>query len=44
MFKSFENLVDPFAPDDGATPPATLWAYLKTQLAPFRRRPPRPCR
>jgi len=35
MFKLFENLVDPFAPDDGTTPPATLWAYLKTQLAPF---------
>ncbi|HHL21692.1 MAG TPA: ABC transporter ATP-binding protein [Aliiroseovarius sp.] len=37
MFRLFENLIDPFAPDDGTTPPATLWAYLKTQLAPFRR-------
>ena len=37
MFKLFENLVDPFTPDDGTTPPATLWAYLKTQLAPFRK-------
>ncbi len=36
MFKFFENLVDPFAPDDGTTPPATLWAYLKTQIAPFK--------
>lgn len=37
MFKLFENLVDPFAPDDGTTPPATLWAYLKTQIAPFKK-------
>ncbi|HGG05156.1 MAG TPA: ABC transporter ATP-binding protein [Aliiroseovarius sp.] len=37
MFKKFENLVDPFAPDDGATPPATLWAYLKSQYGPFRK-------
>ncbi len=37
MFKTFENLVDPFAPDDGATPPATLWAYLKTHFRPFRK-------
>lgn len=37
MFKRFENLVNPFAsvPDD--TPPDTYWAYIKTQLAPFRR-------
>ena len=37
MFRLFENLVDPFAPDGGTTPPAGLWAYVKTQLAPFRK-------
>ncbi len=37
MFKIFENLVDPFAPDTGATPPPTLWAYLHTQFGPFRK-------
>ena len=35
MFKKFENLVDPFAPHDGATPPSTLWAYLRSQFGPF---------
>ena len=37
MFKFFENLIDPFAPDDGRTPPATLWAYLKSHYGPFRK-------
>ena len=37
MFRTFENLVDPFAPFEARTPPATLWAYVKTQLAPMRR-------
>ena len=37
MFRTFENLVDPFAPFDERTPPATLWPYIKAQLAPFRR-------
>ena len=37
MFRTFENLVDPFAPFAARTPPATLWAYVKTQLAPMRR-------
>ncbi len=37
MFRFFENLIDPFAPFDEATPPKTLWAYLKTQYGPFRK-------
>ena len=37
MFRLFENLVDPFAPASTATPPATVWAYLKTHLASFGR-------
>jgi ATP-binding cassette subfamily B multidrug efflux pump len=36
MFRLFENLVDPFAPHDPATPPAGLWPYLKTQIRPMR--------
>ncbi len=37
MFRYFENLVDPFASHDGATPPATLWAYMKTHYGPFKK-------
>nr|WP_309502066.1 ABC transporter ATP-binding protein [uncultured Roseovarius sp.] len=37
MFRKFENLVDPFASFDDATPPATLWAYLKSHYRPFRK-------
>lgn len=37
MFRYFENLVDPFKPFDEKTPPTHLWAYIKTQAAPFRR-------
>ncbi|MCF6272168.1 MAG: ABC transporter ATP-binding protein/permease [Rhodobacteraceae bacterium] len=37
MFKRFENLVDPFAPHAKTTPPASLWPYIKTQLAPFKK-------
>jgi len=37
MFKLFENLVDPFQETESGTPPATLLAYLKEQLRPFRR-------
>ncbi len=37
MFRLFENLTDPFAPDDGATPPASLWPYIRSQMAPFGR-------
>ncbi|MEM9148317.1 MAG: ABC transporter ATP-binding protein [Pseudomonadota bacterium] len=37
MFRFFENLVDPFADHAPATPPGTLWAYYRSQLAPMRR-------
>jgi len=37
MFRTFEDLVDPFAPFEAKTPPATLWPYVKSQLAPMRR-------
>ncbi len=37
MFKKFESLVDPFAAFSNETPPATLWPYLKTHLAPFKK-------
>ena len=37
MYRFFENLVDPFARTKDATPPRTLWAYLKTQYGPFRK-------
>ena len=37
MFRYFENLVDPFKTFDEKTPPANLWAYIRTQIAPFRR-------
>jgi len=37
MFKKFESLVDPFMPFSNETPPATLWPYLKTHLAPFKK-------
>lgn len=36
MFRKFENLVDPFQTFEEKTPPADLWAYIKTQIAPFR--------
>ena len=36
MFRYFENLVDPFRIFDEKTPPANLWAYIRTQVAPFR--------
>ncbi len=37
MFRLFENLVNPFDANPVTTPPATLWAYIKTQLKPFRK-------
>lgn len=37
MFKIFENLIDPFADFSEETPPSNLWAYIKTQLYPFRK-------
>ncbi len=37
MYRLFENLVDPFQEHELATPPRTLWAYVMTQMRPFRR-------
>jgi len=37
MYRTFEKLVDPFAPFEEKTPPATYLAYLKTQMEPFRK-------
>ncbi len=37
MYKLFESLINPFARSSTETPPGTLWAYLKTQYAPFRK-------
>ena len=37
LFRFFENLIDPFARFAAATPPGTLWAYLKSQYGPFRK-------
>ncbi|MEE9388209.1 MAG: ABC transporter ATP-binding protein [Paracoccaceae bacterium] len=37
MYKLFENLVDPFRAYETGTPPATLWAFYKEQLRPFKR-------
>ncbi|WP_342077786.1 ABC transporter ATP-binding protein [Yoonia sp. SS1-5] len=37
MFRKFENLVNPFPVLSHDTPPATLWAYIRTQLKPFHR-------
>ncbi|MEB8385824.1 ABC transporter ATP-binding protein [Rhodobacteraceae bacterium KMM 6894] len=37
MYKKFEDLIDPFAPASEETPPASLWAYLKSHYGPFRK-------
>ncbi len=37
MFKKFEDLVNPFMSFSSETPPAVLWPYLKTHLAPFKK-------
>ena len=36
MFHRFENIINPFQSFEEKTPPADLWAYVKTQIAPFR--------
>ena len=36
MYRYFENLRDPFADVPTGTPPKTYWAYMATQIAPFR--------
>ena len=37
MYKFFESRINPFARFSRDTPPATLWAYLKTQFVPFHK-------
>ena len=37
MYRLFENVVDPFKEYESGPPPATLWAFFKEQLRPFRR-------
>jgi len=37
MFRFFENLVDPFQPFEASTPPKSLWPYLRSQFAPFKK-------
>jgi len=37
MFRQFENLVDPFQSHATTTPPAKLWPYIRSQLAPYRK-------
>ena len=37
MFRFFENLVDPFAPHDGKTPPGRILPYLRSQYGNFGR-------
>ena len=37
MFRTFENLVDPFAPHPGGTPPRGLWAFYRSHLSSMRR-------
>ncbi len=36
MFRFFENLVDPFQPDNNAAPRPGAWPYLVQNLMPFR--------
>ena len=35
LFAWVEGKVDPFAPHDGSTPPATPWGYFRQQVRPF---------
>lgn len=37
MFRFFENLIDPFQKFDPSTPPNSLWPYLHSQFAPFKK-------
>lgn len=37
MFRFFENLVNPFQRFDETTPPKSLWPYIRTQIAPFKK-------
>ena len=37
MFRNFEDLINPFARVENKTPPSELWAYIRSELRPFRR-------
>ncbi len=37
MFRYFENLVDPFSPQQQGTPPSALWPFMKSQFGPFKK-------
>ena len=37
LYRFFESLINPFATFAARTPPDSLWAYLRTQYAPFRK-------
>ncbi|PIE08457.1 MAG: multidrug ABC transporter ATP-binding protein, partial [Rhodobacterales bacterium] len=37
LFRFFETRVDPFAPGPSATPPKTVWPFLKSHYGNFRR-------
>ena len=37
VFTQAEQLVDPFAPYKEQTPPKAIWAYIRSNLAPYRK-------
>ena len=37
MYRTFENLIDPFAEFEEKTPPSTYLAYVQSQLEPFKK-------
>lgn len=37
MYRYFENLVNPYADRSVGTPPRQIWAFIRSELEPFRR-------
>lgn len=37
IFTRVEELVDPFAPYEAQTPPKNIWAYIRSNLGPYRK-------
>ncbi|MDR6264830.1 ABC transporter ATP-binding protein [Roseobacter sp. N2S] len=37
MYRFFESIVDPFAKRDLGTPPRNIWAFVRSELYPFRK-------
>ncbi|GGA07329.1 ABC transporter ATP-binding protein [Neptunicoccus cionae] len=37
MYRLFESIVDPFAKRDLGTPPRNIWAFIRSELRPFKR-------